>query len=51
MVEHPEEPVLQVWSPAEALRRARPLPSPQELVIEGLTEPEWQALQDALAEV
>ncbi len=51
MVERPEEPVLQVVSPVEALRRARPLPSAQEFAIEGLTEPEWQALQDALAEV
>lgn len=51
MVERTAEPVLQVVSLAEVLRGARPLPSPQELAIEWLNEPECQSLQDTLAEV
>ena len=31
-----------------ALERAVPLPSPDELAIEGLTEAEWHAFRDAL---
>jgi hypothetical protein len=46
-----EEPVgLTVLPPEEALRRARPLPSDSEMAIEGLTEDEWKAFEQALAE-
>ncbi|HKY14394.1 MAG TPA: hypothetical protein VJM33_05680 [Microthrixaceae bacterium] len=41
---------LTVLSPDEALRRARPAPTAEELEIEGLTDEEWQAFQQALAE-
>lgn len=41
---------LTVLPPEEALRRARPLPSDSEMAIEGLTEDEWKAFEQALAE-
>lgn len=47
--ELPEEPI-RFYPPEEALRRARPLPSPEKLRIEGLTGDEWEAFQQALAE-
>jgi len=51
VVPRPEEPVgLTVLPPEEALRRARPLPSDSEMAIEGLTEDEWKAFEQALAE-
>ncbi|MFN0089708.1 MAG: hypothetical protein ACKVWR_05475 [Acidimicrobiales bacterium] len=50
VVEQPEPPAVAVVSPADALRLARPLPSREELAIEGLTIEEWQALMDALAD-
>ncbi|HUR17899.1 MAG TPA: hypothetical protein VMZ51_03050 [Acidimicrobiales bacterium] len=50
-VEQPEEPVLRFYPADEALKRARPLPSPDDLKIEGLTEEEWAAFQEALAEL
>lgn len=50
VVEQPEDPVLVVLPPEEALRRARPLPSVDELTIEGLTSDEWNALNAVLAE-
>ena len=50
VVEQPEPPAVAVVSAADALRLARPLPSPEELAIEGLTIEEWQALMDALAD-
>ena len=34
----------------EALRRARPLPSSDEMAIEGLTDEEWEAFEAAIAE-
>lgn len=49
-VEHPEEPTLRVYPPDEALRRARPLPPRDRLVIEDVSEVEWEAFQEALAE-
>lgn len=49
-VEWPEEPGLRVLPPEEALLNARPLPSAEDLAIEGLTVEEWEALQAALAD-
>ena len=46
--EQPHEP--RVFPPNEALRRAHPLPPSDELAIEGLTEDEWAAFQEALAD-
>lgn len=48
VVEHPEPTGVTIVSPAEAIRRAQPLPGADELAIEGLTVEEWQALMDAL---
>ena len=51
VVRHSEEPPrLTVLPPKEALRRARPLPSDDEMTIEGLTQDEWRAFEQALAE-
>lgn len=50
VVEQPSEPSLVALPPEEALRVARPLPSVEELTIEGLTNDEWNALNAALAE-
>jgi len=51
VVPHPEEqPVLIVLPPKEALLRARPLPSDADMVIDGLTDDEWAAFQEALSE-
>ena len=51
VVPHSEKPSgLTVVSPAEALRRARPLPSDDEMAIDGLTDEEWKAFEQALAE-
>lgn len=45
-----DEPArLTVVSPREALRRARPLPSDEDMKIEGLTNEEWEAFERALA--
>jgi hypothetical protein len=49
-VQHPQDPVLRLYPPAEALRRARPLPSREELVIEGVSDEEWEAFHQALAD-
>lgn len=48
-VEQPEEPVVRTYTPDEAIRRARPLPSRDRLVIEDVPEDEWAAFQAALA--
>lgn len=50
-VEQPEKPVVRFYPPDEALKRARPLPPREDLVIEGLTDDEWTAFQEALAEL
>ena len=50
VVKQPEEPAMVVLPPEQALRRARPLPSVEELTIEGLTIEEWNALTAVLAE-
>lgn len=48
---HPEQPVpLTVLPPEEALLHALPLPSDEELAIEGLTDDEWEAFERALAD-
>lgn len=51
VVPQPEKPTgLTVVSPDEALKRAQPLPTAEELAIEGLTDDEWKAFEKALAE-
>ena len=51
VVPDPDVPAtLTVVSPAEALRRARPLPDAEEMAIDGLTDEEWEAFEQALAE-
>lgn len=50
VVEPEGEPSVAVYPPEEALRRARPLPSREDLVDEDLTEEEWERFQEALAE-
>jgi len=46
----PDEPSgLTVLPPEEALRRALPAPTAEELEIEGLTDEEWTAFELALA--
>jgi len=39
-----------VVSPNEALKRARPLPSDDDMAIEDLTDDEWDAFERALAD-
>lgn len=41
---------MRVYAPAEALKRARPLPDRKDLVVEDVTDEEWQAFQEALAD-
>jgi hypothetical protein len=50
VVKQPDKSALVVLSPDEALLRARPLPSVEELTIEGLTFDEWNALNVVLSE-
>ena len=51
VVPHSEDPThLVVVAPEEAMLRARPLPSDDEMAIEGLTDDEWTAFETALAE-
>jgi hypothetical protein len=49
-VEQPEEPTVRAYPPPEALKQARPLPPRDRLVIEDITDEEWKAFQEALAE-
>lgn len=49
-VEQAEEPTVRVYPPDEALKHARPLPPRDRLVVEDITDEEWQAFQEALAE-
>jgi hypothetical protein len=49
-VEQPDEPSVRVLSPDEALRRAKPLPPRERLVIEDVPEEDWTAFREALAE-
>lgn len=48
--EQPEEPTVRVYPPDEALKQARPLPHRDHLVVEGITDEEWKAFHEALAE-
>ncbi len=51
VAENPHESShLTVVGPDEALERARPLPSDDDMVIEGLTDEEWDAFEQALAD-
>jgi len=51
VVPNPDQPdVLTVVPPEEALRLARPLPDAEEMAIEGLTDDEWEAFEQALAD-
>lgn len=45
-----EPPHLTVLPPREALRRALPLPSDEDMAIDGLTDDEWAAFEEALAD-
>ncbi len=48
VTERPQEPGhLTVVSPEEALQRALPLPSGNDMAIEGLTDEEWDAFKRA----
>jgi hypothetical protein len=49
-VEEPGEPTVRFYPADEALERARVLPSSEDLRIEGLTDEESSAFQEALAE-
>ena len=51
VAEHPREPGhLTVVSPKDALQRARPVPSDDDMAIEGITDEEWDAFERALAD-
>ena len=41
---------MRVYPPDEALERARPLPPRDRLVVEDVTDEEWTAFKEALAE-
>ncbi len=49
-VEQPQERPVRVYPPDEALKRARTLPPRDRLVIEDVSDEEWDAFQEALAE-
>lgn len=50
IVAQPDQPTgLTVVAPDDAVRRARPVPSAKVLAIEGLTDEEWDAFEQALA--
>jgi hypothetical protein len=49
-IEQPEDPTVRVYPPDEALKRARPLPPRENLIIEDVPDDEWAAFQEALAE-
>lgn len=51
VAQEPEEPLIRVYDPEEAVACARPLPSKDVLVIRGVPDDEWTAFQSALAEV
>lgn len=50
VAEQTPEPHLTVLPPGDAARRARPLPSDDDMALEDLTADEWDAFQTALAE-
>jgi hypothetical protein len=43
-------PALVVLPPDEAVRRAGPVPTEDELALEGVTDDEWSAFERALAD-
>jgi hypothetical protein len=49
-LQQPDEPRIQVYPPDEALKRARPLPPPQDLVVRDVPDDEWTAFQEALTD-
>ena len=49
-VEQPEEPHVRFYPAAQAIKRARPLPPREELVIEDVPDDEWDAFLEALAD-
>jgi hypothetical protein len=49
-LEQPQELPLPVYPPDEALHRARPLPRPDDLVVEDVPDDEWAAFMEALAD-
>lgn len=49
-VEQPEEPIVRVYQPDQALKHARPLPPRDRLVIEDVPDEEWTAFREALAD-
>jgi hypothetical protein len=51
VAEDPPEPShLTVVAPKDALQRARPLPSHEDMAVEGLTDEEWDAFEQAIAD-
>ncbi len=51
VAENPQEPShLTGVAPKEALQRAQPLPSHEDMAIEGLTDDEWDGFEQALAD-
>jgi hypothetical protein len=48
VAEQTPEPHVMVLPPDEAVRRARPLPTGDELALEDLTDDEWDAFRRAL---
>ena len=46
----PQEPEVRAYPPEEALRRSRPLPRREDLVVDEVPADEWVAFQEALAE-
>ena len=51
IADHSDEAGLQIWPVEEAVAHAKPLPPRSELVLEEVTEEEWDAFFAALAEV
>lgn len=49
-LEQPGEPGVKAYPPEDALRRSRPLPRREELVVTDVPDDEWAAFQEALAE-
>lgn len=49
-MEQPDQPHLLVLPPEQALAAARPLPEHDRLVIDGVTDEEWDVFFAALAE-
>ena len=49
-IEQPDEPTVRVYPPDAALKFARPLPPRDRLVLKDITDDEWKAFQEALAE-